>query len=201
MSVPPWAGGQAHIKDALPDKSDTSLLSVDGNPLSKWKEVVDPTSKKTYWYHLETKETTWVKPTLEVATPPATAKSAVEPPLQPGWIKYEADGIDPKTGQRKAYYHNAALKQTTWIRPSAPASIEPKANSSVLVKRVGTAELTGDLARDPEKTSEFRDHHGDLMNCCKWYPKCVHKVQATRDREGGVHYKKRRLQSDPRPYA
>jgi hypothetical protein len=26
-------------------------------------QVVDPTSKKTYWYHSETKETTWVKVT------------------------------------------------------------------------------------------------------------------------------------------
>lgn len=28
-----------------------------------------------------------------------------------------------------------------------------------------------------------------LAALSRWYPKCVHKVQATRDREGGVHYK------------
>lgn len=188
MSLPPWAGGQK--AEEVPDELDPSLLVVDANPLNKWKETVDPKTKKTYWYHRETKETTWTKPTI-ASKPKQTLSDLPE-----GWTEYKA-APDAKTGQVKTYFHHKATNQTTWKRPqkvtTSGTASEPEPQTMV-----GFVRVKGEMAKDVQGVREFRDHHGDLMNCCKWYPKCVHKVQATRDREGGIHYKKRRLQkNDP----
>ena len=70
-----------------------------------WKEAKAPDGR-TYYFHVETKETKWTKPVAPSAT--------LEPPLPIGWKEARApDG--------RVYYFHVETKETKWTRPAEPA--------------------------------------------------------------------------------
>lgn len=63
-----------------------------------WESAVDPTSKKTYYFHRTSGQRTWEKPT-------ASNK----------WKQVETK--DEATGKVKVYYYNETTRETRWDKP------------------------------------------------------------------------------------
>ena len=69
-----------------------------------WKQAKAPDGR-TYYFHTETKETTWTRPAAALAAP-----AAADPPLPAGWKQAKAaDG-------RTYYYYLPEGKRTQWVR-------------------------------------------------------------------------------------
>ena len=77
-----------------------------------WKEA-KARDGRTYYFHTETKETTWTRP----AAAPAASATA-DPPLPAGWK--EAKAADGRT-----YYYLPGGKGTQWVRPTEPDAPAP----------------------------------------------------------------------------
>ncbi|KAK4902044.1 U1 snRNP protein [Elasticomyces elasticus] len=76
--------------------------------MSGWKEA-KTADGKAYYFHAETKETTWVKPEGFEAPPPLEADQAT----------IDASWRETRTPQGKPYYYNAISKVTVWEPPEA----------------------------------------------------------------------------------
>jgi hypothetical protein len=107
-----------------------AATAIVGNEKPLWKEVVDKSSGKPYWYNRVTKETTWDNPISKieaapvVAPPPQpqpspVAKSGDKPVEKPLWKEV----VDKSSG--KSYWYNRVTKEVTWDDPNvgtAPAA-------------------------------------------------------------------------------
>ena len=58
-----------------------AAASPEAGPLPpNWREVHDPRSGRTYWYHTRTKQTTWVRPRAVADAPSAAAVATAAAP-------------------------------------------------------------------------------------------------------------------------
>eukprot|EP00948_MAST-09A_sp_MAST-9A-sp1_P003113 g3113.t1 len=88
--------------------------STDENP---WIEVQDPASGSTYYYHRDTKEVSWTKPSADG-----------EVSEDSKWVAQ----IDPNSG--KTYWYHMETKETTWKNP-LEKDVEVGLSSVELLKR------------------------------------------------------------------
>ena len=77
-----------------------------------WKEA-KARDGRTYYFHTETKETTWTRP----AAAPAASATA-DPPLPAGWK-------EAKAADGRIYYYLPGGKGTQWVRPTEPDAPAP----------------------------------------------------------------------------
>ncbi|KAK0274065.1 U1 snRNP protein [Friedmanniomyces endolithicus] len=75
--------------------------------MSGWKEA-KAADGRSYYFHAETKETTWVKPDDYEAVPVAADPAAVD-----------AAWKETRTAEGKPYYYNSITKVTVWDPPEA----------------------------------------------------------------------------------
>eukprot|EP00756_Hemistasia_phaeocysticola_P010494 Hpha_TRINITY_DN15020_c7_g12::TRINITY_DN15020_c7_g12_i1::g.124646::m.124646 len=66
----------------------------------EWKELTDPNTKRNYFFHTGTKESSWTRP-KELGPAPSVG----------GWKEV----IDPRTGRK--YYSNVDTGESTWTKP------------------------------------------------------------------------------------
>ena len=88
-----------------PGQAETGAVAAAVAPLpTGWKDAKAPDGR-TYYFHTETKETTWTRPAAALAAP-----AAADPPLPAGWKQAKAaDG-------RTYYYYLPEGKRTQWVR-------------------------------------------------------------------------------------
>jgi len=88
---------------------------------SDWKEHVDPSSGKTYYYNERTGESSWTNPV------PAQAAIPLGDATQPAKTEEWTAHVDPASGN--TYYYNATTGATSWTKPEASPQEQPQAQA------------------------------------------------------------------------
>lgn len=81
-----------------------------------WLEVVDPTSRRTYYYHQLTHVSQWERPKIKKIVTIKSFFKTIEmkyhpPELPPGWRPVD----DPNSG--KVYYWHDSTGRSSWTVP------------------------------------------------------------------------------------
>lgn len=79
---------------------------------------------RTYYFHKQTKETSWTKPAdFDDSEPPVTPATPSAPTGGP------SDWAEAKTQDGRVYYYNKHTKATSWTRPAALDQVRPQQQS------------------------------------------------------------------------
>ena len=105
---------EAKKQRAEAEKAAAAAILAAPKPLpAGWKETKAPDGR-TYFYHAETKKTSWTRPTADGAAGSAEGGAAASLPA--GWKETKApDG--------RTYYYHAETKKTSWKLPTADAAV------------------------------------------------------------------------------
>eukprot|EP00934_Nitzschia_sp_Nitz4_P009250 Nitzschia sp. Nitz4//scaffold235_size30605//27448//30045//NITZ4_007982-RA/size30605-processed-gene-0.82-mRNA-1//-1//CDS//3329543474//9240//frame0 len=80
-------------------------------PKPVWKAAVDPNTGRTYWYHRETRESTFDAPPEELRVKPKPKSAAAGKKAKPLWKAV----VDKNSG--RTYYYHKKTRETTWTMP------------------------------------------------------------------------------------
>lgn len=108
--------------DRAETSRETSTSDAEATLPAGWKQKMDETHKRVYYYNKALNKTQWERPRAEEkrAPPPPPPRREIRPTkstvLPPGWHST----IDPTSGRE--YYFNPHTQKTSWERPVDAAS-------------------------------------------------------------------------------
>ena len=152
-------------------KPEESLKAADPAPgmlPEGWTETVDPPSGQSYYYNVNTQETSWERPVLakveevikpatepelKVEEPPKSVEAEAKPEektltdeakttLPEGWT----ETVDPTSGQ--SYYYNSNTQETSWERPV------PKVEEAAAELAAEPEPMVEEKVEEPSKSAE-----------------------------------------------
>lgn len=144
-------------KAAAEEKSATTCPPLPAG----WQEVLDATTKQTYFWNTISNETTWVRPSSSAAPPPPPPPPPPAVPSSPALPAGWEERTHPAT--RQTYYYNSATGKSSFTLPALETPPHASTTSSSQDQRQGAggkgACTSGDEA---EKTKKRKLGHEEV---------------------------------------